>query len=150
MTTRAHRAIHRPGHPAGPSAEFEVLVERRVARWLAGVALVDVVGSLAEACRRLGLERGDLDEARWALETGGLSALRVRAVRSVRRSPAYRRAVRLGVAQLKARHPSWGRKRIARTLSEQGLPVSGSTVRRCLLGVREPTATPNSAVGGVC
>lgn len=114
------------------SLDYRTCVEQRVERWCSAIALAEDLGSLAEACRRTGLPRKEIDNARWELETGGDAALRRMAERCVRRSPEFAAVVEEAVTRLSRNNPDWGRGRLARRLTERGFPVSPSTVRRVL------------------
>lgn len=130
---------------------FEALVERQVTAWLEAAALVDIVGSVAEASRRLGVTRRSIDDARWVLELDGLGGLRERAARAVRRRATYRCRVEQEILAVARANPRWGRKRVAKAVARRGYAASPSAVRRVLVRCRatgQVTDAPTSQAAG--
>jgi len=122
-----------PARGTSQMVDYREQVRRRIERWQEAIALTQALGSLAEASRRSGLPRKEIDNARWELETGGMAALQRMAERCVRRSPQFVAVVEDAITRLFRTNPDWGRGRLARRLTERGFPVSASTVRRVLV-----------------
>lgn len=139
-----------PTHAPEPRRDFDALVEHQVTAWLEAAALVDIVGSVAEASRRLRVTRRSIDDARWVLELDGLDGLRDRAARAVRRRATYRRRVEQEILAVARANPRWGRKRVAKAVARRGYVASPSAVRRVLRcrATGQVTDAPTSDAAG--
>lgn len=90
------------------------------------LALARETGSIAEACRRLGVERTSFYRARRRMERMGAGT------RS--RSPLSKPPeVETGVVALSLEYPEWGCDRIAWYFSLKGTPISSPTVQKILI-----------------
>ena len=90
------------------------------------IALVAELGNVAEACRRLGVDRSAWYRIRKA--TGGDPSAPFPARRNA--APPETAAA---VLRLCLRHPEWGCDRLAHYLTLEGSPISSPTVQKILI-----------------
>src|SRR5687768_3353602 len=109
---------------ASPSEESDL-----VARRLALLQLATQLGTVAEACRIMGLSRGTFYRMKQRYDARGESGLRELDRRG--RTPKNRLdpAIEALVVELALAHPTWGRRRFVALLAERGITISASGIR---------------------
>lgn len=103
---------------------------RTAERRLGALQLAEVLGSVSEACRRLGIDRGSFYAWQRRFRTGGIDALKPQR-RAARPAPKAEGAAR-DILALALEHPDWGCARLAQALEQEGVHLSPPTVQSAL------------------
>lgn len=107
---------------------LEDAASERLAMWLRLIERAQQLGYVARACEEMGVHRTAFYRIWQTWRRGGKAALFDLAVRSVARSREGRQRVEVAVLRITAQHPDWGRKRVARALTERGYTITPAQV----------------------
>jgi transposase len=103
-----------------------------VARLTEALSLADELGSVTEACRRLGLTRSQFYTYRRRWRVDGAAGLERRSRAHHSHPHATTPELQRRVVEMSAAHPDWGSERLIAHLRAQGARISSRTVQRIL------------------
>ena len=103
-----------------------------VARVVEALGLADELGSVTEACRRVGLSRSQFYVYRRRWRADGASGLERRSRAHHAHPHATPPALQRRVIEMSAAHPDWSSERLSAHLRAKGVRISSRTVQRIL------------------